>query len=172
MSTQKYRDRSDGTVAENSGTSRPVHPARPELNVKPGGENKTPAPVASPSTTADIARSKSWGRSMGDMGDNSGKAGYGGASSLNPGERPAPATINPLAAKDVVLENIIRGGAHGAQVGDDWQTRPVSKDQYPTTRGMTARGAGGSPSGTVPAKTGAPVSDAAARRNAGLKRTE
>jgi hypothetical protein len=166
MATQRYRHKTDRTVGENeSSPTRATHPARPELEVKPGGENRTPAPVAAPSTTADQARSTSWGRDSGGPGGNPGKNGFGGPSSLNPGERAGAATINPQAPTDAVLDAVIRGGAHGAQVSDDWQTRDLSDPhdnkhgRPPVHPAMASRAAdSGSPGGTVPATTGAPVS--------------
>ena len=116
MATQKYRSQLDNTVGENeAGPTRAVHPARPELAVKAGAENKTPAPLAKPLTTGEIARATSWGRSMGDAGDNASKQGYGGPSSLNPGEKGGVATVNPLATTDAVLDGLIRGGTRGTR---------------------------------------------------------
>jgi len=137
---------------------RPVHPGAPELSVRPGGENRTPAPINFPSTTADQARSTSWGRSGSKATDNPGANGYGGPSSLNPGERAAAATINAGASTDVVLEGLIRDGAHGQP---DWQTRDLTSahdnphGRVPTHDAMK----GPAPAGTVPARTGTPAFD-------------
>lgn len=173
MATQKYRSRLDTTVGENvAGPTRAVHPARPELPVKAGSENKTPAPLAPPSTTADQARSTSWGRSSGGAGDNPGKQGYGGPSSLNPGERAAPATINANAKTDAVLDNLIRGGVgHGIDRGDNWQTRDLTDPHDNPHKAAPIHSAmtGAAPGPKVPAKTGARADDSAARRNAQLK---
>lgn len=176
MATQKYRSRSDQTVAENEGTSRPVHPARPELPVKAGAENKTPAPVAAPTTTPDMARSTSWGRDSGGPGGNSGKQGYGGPSSLNPGERAGPATVNGNAKTDTVLDGLIRGGVRALDQGDNWQTRSLDDPHdnphkaAPVHPNMKPANSGGAPAGQVPSKLGAPVTDdSALRRNERLK---
>lgn len=177
MATQRYRSRLDKTVGENEASpTRATHPARPEVQPKPGAENRTPAPVAPPSTTADMARSTSWGRSSGAPGDNPGKSGFGGPSSLNPGERSGPATINAQASHDAVLDALVKGGAHGAQVSDDWQTRQLGGEgkegRVPSHPNMRPANAGGAPLGQVPAKTGmrADADDSDARRNAALKR--
>ena len=47
---------------------------------KTGAPGPTPAPVKQVDALA-LARSTSWGHSLGDPGDNSGKNGYGGTSS-------------------------------------------------------------------------------------------
>lgn len=171
MATQAYRDRSDETVAENSGTSRPVHPARPELPVKAGSENKTPAPL----TTADLTRRKdtAWGRAGDQPQDqNPGKNGFGGPSSIPPGTHAPAATVNPMAPRDLVLDAIVKGGAHGAQISDDWQTREVSDTPFPSAMNMRTRAPdSGSPGSKVPAATSPASSDADARRSAAVKRT-
>jgi hypothetical protein len=155
MATTRYRHPSDRTVGTNAATRRPVHPGAPELPVKAGRENKTPPPVNAPSTTADLARSTSWGRAGNRATDNPGRNGYGGASSVNPGEAAAKATINPQASTDTVLEGLVRGGVRSLDQSDDWQTRKLSPDRVPVHPDMK----GASPSGTVPAKTGTPVFD-------------
>ena len=125
MATQAYRSRFDNTVGSNEGTAKVAPGHAPELQPKPGAENKTPAPLRTVS---------------------------GEASSLNPGERTGPATINPMARVDAVLDNVLRGAETG---GDDWQTRPVdSSRDCPVAFGMKPRAA----SGTVPASTGTSVS--------------
>lgn len=173
MATQVYMPREtkkkNVDVTRLAQTQAPGHP--PELQPRDGAENRTPSPTRAPTSTADIARSTSWGRSMGDPGDNASKQGFGGASSLNPSEKAGPATIDPHgpAGADPVLRNLAMGTRRAIDANDDWQTREISREPYPTTRGISARGSGGSPSGTVPAKTGAPADDSAARRNAGLR---
>jgi len=137
MATQKYRSRLDKTVGENRGSPTKV-PGHGQVAFPKGGENKTPSPTKAV-TTPDQARSTSWGRSSGAPGDNSGKQGFGGASSVNPGERPGPATVNPQASTDTVLDSLIRGGVRALDTGDDWQTRVVDPTPYPTTRGMAKR---------------------------------
>ncbi|MGH7223785.1 MAG: hypothetical protein ACRELF_11190 [Gemmataceae bacterium] len=130
MSTQNYRSRFDDTVGENESTQRPAT----------GRENLTPAPRDTAGT------------------DNPGVNRYCGPSSLAPGAKAAPAAINAQASKDVLLDNIIAvGTAHtpkrGAlNDGDDWQTRQTAPGNVPIHDSMHANN--GSPSGTVPAKTG------------------
>lgn len=152
MATQKYRSRSDQTVAENEGTSRPVHPARPELPVKAGRENKTPAPTA---------------RRDYSMNEKQPTRGYGNdhdatPSSILPGET-VSAPFGAQAPKDAVLEGLQRGGLKGLDQQDDWQTRDLSDPHdnkfkaSPTHPGMKSANIGGAPSGQVPAKCGAPV---------------
>lgn len=168
MATQKYRSRLDKTVGENRGSPTKV-PGHGQVAFPKGGENKTPAPTGAV-TTPDQARATSWGRSGGAAGDNSGKNGFGGASSVNPGERPGPATVNPQASTDRVLDALISGGVRALDTGDDWQTRKVDDTAYPTTPSLAKRGAdSGSPGGTIPAKNGNPTSDWDARRAAQLK---
>lgn len=151
MATQSYRHKTDKTVGANVTTQKLAPGHAPELQPKPGAENKTPAPTRTP----EQMRSTSWGRSGGDPGDNSGKNGYAGASSLNPGERSGPATVNPLASTDAVLDNIIRDKEAG---GDSWQTRRLddprdhNKAASPIHPAMHKNT--GSPSGVVPPKTG------------------
>lgn len=158
MATQKYRSRLDTTVGENeAGPTRATHPARPELPVKAGRENKTPAPLATPTTTSDQARATSWGRSGGDRGDNAGKQGYGGPSSLNPGERAGEATISPQASHDAVLDGLVRGGVRALDKGDSWQTRSLDDPhdnphgRPPVHSAMKPANQGGAPSGQIPA---------------------
>ena len=149
MATQKYRSRFDHTVGENEGTTRPVHPARPELPVKAGAENRTPAPTK---TYDPTMKDKTWGRESGNPGGNA----YSGASSIMPGQKAPAATINPQAPTDVLLDNIIRGGTARGSDGDDYQTRSLTdphdnpKGRVPVHPNMT----GPSPGGTVPAKCG------------------
>lgn len=156
MATQSYRSRLDKTVGENSAS--PVKVAgRPPVKYKTGGENLTPPPTK-PVTTPEMARSTSFGRSSGDAGDNPGKNGFGGASSVNPGERPGPATVNPQASTDSVLSALIHGGVAALDKGDDWQTRSdayADAKGYPLHDGLAKRRVdSGSPGGTIPAKTG------------------
>lgn len=154
MATQNYRDRSDETVKLNELTAKIAPGHAPEQQPKPGAENRTPSPVRPVTTTADQARSTSWGRSGGGPGDNPGKQGYGGASSLNPGERSAPATINPNAPNDAVLQGLIEGRTARLDAQDPWQTRPVTDEQaVPTTFGHRDRTAD-SNAAKVPAKLG------------------
>ncbi|MGH6670748.1 MAG: hypothetical protein ACRECV_02085 [Xanthobacteraceae bacterium] len=140
MSYQGYRSKTDRTTNQNESTKRPVHPARPELDVKPGGENLTPSPQALAGT------------------DNPGVNRYCGPSSIQPGTKAMPASINAQAPKDVLLDNIIAvGTAHTAKRGalndgDNWQTRELAPDNVPVHDSMHANN--GSPSGKVPAKTG------------------
>lgn len=160
MAFQGYRHRTDKTVGANVTTQKlaPGHP--PEKQPKAGAENKTPAPVRAPTTTPDMARSTSFGRSSGDNGDNSGKQGYGGPSSLNPGERAGPATVNPQAPTDRVLSALIEGGTAALDKGDDWQTRSLDDPHdnphkaSPAHPFMKPANQGGAPSGKVPPKTG------------------
>ncbi len=134
---------------------------------KKGGENLTPAPTKSPDTTEAIARSTSWGRSSGDPKDNSSKQGYGGASSLNPGERSGPATVD-ASPTDAVKEALISAGATAQP---NWQTRSEDFDgeqKIPTAFGMKKQQG---PVGSFPAKgtNGAIDDNALARRNAMLR---
>lgn len=172
MATQAYMSRnSDGKkvdVTKLAQRQAPGHPA--ELQPRDGAENRTPAPTREPTSTADLARSTSWGRSSGDMGDNPGKAGYGGASSLNPSEKAGDPVFSPLgpAGADPVLRNLAMGTARAIDANDDWQTRQVDKTPYPARHGMKHRtGDGAIPKTTQPAS-----GDEASRRNAALKRTE
>ena len=154
MATQKYRSRLDQTVGENKASPTKV-PGRGPQKYRTGGENATPAPTGAV-TTPDQARSTSWGRSSGAAGDNPGKQGYGGPSSVNPGERPGPATVNPQARTDTVLDGLIRGGVAALDKQDDWQTRKLDDTSSPVHPAMAKRGSdSGSPGGTIPAKTGA-----------------
>jgi hypothetical protein len=174
MATQSYRHRLDKTVGENASSPTKVA-GRPPVKYRDGTENKTPAPTG-PVTTPDQARSTSWGRSGGAAGDNPGKQGYGGASSVNPGERSGPATVNPQASTDRVLDALISGGVRALDTDDDWQTRRLDDTGDKNLKAssvhpaMQKRGAdSGSPGGTVPAKNGNPTSDWDARRAAMLK---
>ncbi len=169
MATQKYRSRLDHTVGANGATPKtaPGHP--PELQPKAGAENLTPPPTKQVDTLA-LARSTSWGHSLGDPGDNPGKQGFGGASSVNPGECAGKATIDPQASTDTVLDSLIRGGVAALDKGDDWQTRKLDDTASPVHPAMAKRGiADGSPGGTIPAKNGNPAADWDARRAAMLK---
>ena len=148
------------------------------MRYRTGGENKTPAPTKQVDTLA-LARSTSWGHSLGDPGDNPGKSGYGGASSINPGERAGPATVNPQAPTDGVLGALVKGGVRALDTDDDWQTRRLDDEgdknlgTSPVHPAMTTRGVdSGSPGGTIPAKNGNPTSDWDARRAAALTRTK
>jgi hypothetical protein len=177
MATQKYRSRLDKTVGENRGSPTKV-PGHGQVAFPKGGENKTPSPTG-PVTTPDAARSTSWGRSSGAAGDNSGKQGYGGPSSVNPGERPGPATVNPQASTDRVLDALISGGVAALDASDDWQTRRLDDTGDKNLKAssvhpaMAKRGVdSGSPGGTVPAKNGNPTSDWDARRAAALKQAK
>lgn len=176
MATQNYRDRSDETVGENSGTSRPVHPARPELNVPAGGENKTPAPVRS-AGELEVLRAGAWGgaETVAPGGDNPGRNRYAGPVSLPPGVKADKAAISAMAPKDAVLEGVIAGkhGVASLDVIDDWQTRRVDDRELPPTHGATHRtAADGSPGGQIPKSQLLGPSDAQMRRAAGLKQTE
>lgn len=178
MATQSYMDRN--TVKKKIDVTRlaqrqaPGHP--PELQPRDGAENRTPSPTREPTTTSlEISRSRSWGRAAGSASDNPGAMGAATPSSLNPGERAGPATIDPLgpAGADPVLENLRMGTARAVDQSDDWQTRQdVSREQYPAAFGHRLRTAdAGSPGGTVPKHCGAPVNDdSAARRDAAVKR--
>ena len=101
--------------------------------------------------------------------------GWGGASSVQPGET-VSAKLKVNAPVDAVLDNVIRGSGKRKPSdigGDDWQTRTVDPTPYPTTRGMAKRGiADGSPGSQVPAKNGNPTSDWDARRAAALKQAK
>jgi len=174
MATQSYRHRLDKTVGENASSPTKVA-GRPPVKYRDGTENKTPAPTG-PVTTPDQARSTSWGRSGGAAGDNPGKQGYGGASSVNPGERPGPATVNPQASTDRVLDALISGGVQALDTADDWQTRRLDDTgdknlkASPVHPAMAKRGIdSGSPGSAVPAKNGNMSSDFDARRAAQLK---
>lgn len=180
MATQSYYERStkkSGVDVERlRQTQVPGHP--PELQPKPGAEGRTPSPTRAPTSTADQARSTSWGRSDGsrDAGNsNPGKQGFGQASSLNPSEKAGPATIDPLgpAGADPILQNLRMGTARAidADNGADWQTRNsdyADAKGFPPAMGMRPRGA----DGTIPKTTQPADGDEAARRQAGLKRTE
>jgi hypothetical protein len=156
MAYQGYRSKTDKTVGENEASPTKVA-GRPDLKYRDGGENRTPAPVREVSIT-ETARSTSWGRSMGDAGDNSGKQGYGGPSSVNPGERTGPATVNPCAPVDAVKDAILAGGAKATQRSDDWQTRNsdyTSEQADPTAWGNRSRAMDdGSPGSVIPKKNG------------------
>lgn len=137
MANQSYRSRLDKTVGENNGTARPVHPAQPTLPVKPGRENKTPAPTRYDPTAKD----HTFGRASGNPGGNA----YGGPSSITPGTKAIQAVVNPQAPTDQVLENIVavgtaqtaKRGAPGDTHGDDWQVRQLSTDDAaPPSYGM------------------------------------
>lgn len=166
MATQAYASRDNDPkkkvdVTRLAQTQAPGHP--PEKPPRDGAENRTPAPLRPPVTTADMARATSWGRSSGDPGDNSGRQGYGGPSSLNPGERSGKAAIDPHgpAGADPVLQNLIHGTARAIDGEDDWQTNPAYNQPkpFPSAHGHTSRQANsGSPGGVVPQKTGARVS--------------
>jgi hypothetical protein len=172
MAFQGYRHKSDKTVGENAASPTKVPGYGRPVAYKTGAENKTPSPTG-PVTTPDMARTTSWGRSSGAAGDNPGKAGFGGPSSVNPGERAGPATVDPQAPVDGVLNALIQGGVRALDTADDWQTRKVNDTAYPTTPGTAKRGpASGSPGGTVPLKNGSPTSDWDARRAAALKQAK
>ncbi len=171
MATQRYRDRSDETVGLNELTPSVAPGHAPEKQPAPGAENKTPAPLS----TAELARVKdtAWGRAGDQPGDqNPGKNGYGGASSLSPGQRAPAAKVNPLAPRDAVLDAVIaRGTARAGALNDDWQVRRIEDTQLPAAGGLVKRGIdSGSPGGTVPASTGMTSSDADERRAAALQR--
>jgi hypothetical protein len=174
MATNKWRHKSDLTVGENESSPTKV-PGRPAVKYKTGGENLTPSPTKQVDTLA-LARSTSWGHSLGDPGDNPGKNGFGGASSVNPGERAGPATVSPQAPTDNVLEGLIRGGVRALDTGDDWQTRNAAyadPKPFPSAHGQAKRGVdSGSPGGTIPAKNGNPTSDWDARRAQQLKQAK
>ncbi len=167
MAHQGYRHKSDKTVGENKASPTKVA-GRGPVKYKTGTENKTPAPVK-PAPTPDELRSTAWGR--GSYGAN----GWGGASSVQPGET-VSAKLKVNAPVDAVLDNVIRGSGKRKPSdigGDDWQTRTVDPTPYPTTRGMAKRGiADGSPGSQVPAKNGNPTSDWDARRAAALKQAK
>ena len=172
MSTQKYRHGSDRTVGENRSSPTKVPGYGRPVTYRDGTENKTPAPTR-PVTTPDMARSTSWGRSSGAPGDNPGKQGYGGASSVNPGERAGPATVNPQASTDRVLDVLISGGVAALDRQDNWQTRTLDDSAPPVHPAMAKRGIdSGSPGSAVPAKNGNMSSDFDARRAAAVKRTD
>jgi hypothetical protein len=151
MATQAYRGRLT-TTGKNSGTARPARPARPELPVKAGVDNKTPPPV----TTAELAVKKdtAWGRG-GDQANPGGNA-YGGARSIPPGFKAAPAAVNPHGGTDAVLDGLVAGGVRGLDGSDDWQTRSLT-DPGDRNRGRVPVNPGTSgarPGGTVPSKCG------------------
>ena len=76
MATQKYRSQLDKTVGENRGSPTKV-PGHGQVTFPKGGREQN----AKPDRAGHYARSgtaKSWGRSSGAAGDNSGKQGYGG----------------------------------------------------------------------------------------------
>lgn len=159
MATQSYRHRLDKTVGENESSPTKVA-GRPPQKYRDGRENRTPAPTG-PVTTPDQARATSWGRSGGGAGDNPGKQGYGGPSSVNPGERTAPATVNPNAPTDQVLDGLIRGGVRALDTQDGWQTRRLDDEgdknlgTSPVHPAHAKRGIdSGSPGGKIPARTG------------------
>ena len=161
MATQNYRSRSDSTVGANSGTKKIAPGHAPELQPKAGSENRTPPPV----TTAQLALEKdsAWGRS-GPQG-NPGQNAYGGASSLSPGQKAAPATISAQAKTDVVLDNLVKVGSARGSDGDDWQTRSLTdphdnpKGRVPVHPNTTGARSGG----IVPAKCGTLNDDADTR---------
>ncbi len=174
MATQKYRSRLDATVGENKASPTKVA-GRGPVRYKDGTENATPAPVKQVDALS-IARSTSWGHSLGDPGDNPGKNGYGGASSINPGERAGKATVAPQAPTDNVLDALISGGIAALDKGDDWQTRQLDDEgdknhgTSPVHPSFAKRGpASGSPGGVIPTKNGSPTSDWAQRRAQQLK---
>jgi hypothetical protein len=105
--------------------------------------------------------------------------GYGGASSINPGERAGPAAIDPMSpgdhpgTHDPVMDAVLKGGMKAADAADNWQTRDVDKTQLPAAGNLVKRGIdSGSPGGTVPASCGMVSSDADDRRAAALKRAQ
>jgi hypothetical protein len=137
MAYQGYRAPHDGTVGRNAATEP----------VKNGGELKTPPPV-------NLA-----------PGGNPGRNGYTGASSANPGQKAGSANVNPQADTDAVMDAVIRDGAHGAQLSDDWQTRTVDDTPLPPAFGTRNRDSDGV--ATVPAKTGGSDFDPSAVRKPG-----
>jgi hypothetical protein len=149
MANQSYRNRLDNTVGTNSGTKKVVHPAAPELQPKPGAENKTPSPTR---TYDPTAKDHTYGRANGNPGTNA----YAGAVSIMPGQKAMPAAVNPGAPVDAVLEGLQHGGVRGLDSQDDWQTRSLTdphdnpKGRVPTNPGAQGARAGG----TVPAKCG------------------
>jgi hypothetical protein len=178
MATQKYRSRLDKTVGENAASPTKVPGYGRPVAYRKGGENATPAPTG-PVTTPEQARATSWGRSGGAAGDNPGKNGFGGRSSVNPGERAGPATVNPQASTDGVLDSLVRGGVAALDNADDWQTRRLDDTgdknlkSSPVHPAMTKRSVdNGRPGGTIPAKNGNPTSDWDARRSAALMRAK
>jgi hypothetical protein len=145
MAYQGYRHKTDKTV----GNHAPVE------SVKAGGKNKTPAPLTQ--LTVNLGRDTAWGASNGGPQDNSGKNRYGGPSSVDPGMKGGEPNIRAMPDTDLVLDAVLKGGAHGAQVSDDWQTRDIGMEQAdPTTFGMRNRSNEGA---KVPAKTGTPEFD-------------
>ena len=168
MAYQGYRHESDKTVGSNEGTksTAPGH-EHAVTTPPPGGENKTPAPLNTAGDVRAMLKDRAWGRAGDQPQDqNSGKNGFGLASSLHPGEKGAPATLNPQAGTDAVLEGLQRGGLKALDVQDDWQTRKTKSDAIPTTFGMHKPAAGA----TVPSTTGhSPMADEANRRAAALK---
>lgn len=161
MAFQGYRSKKDLTVGENR--SSPVKVAgKPPMKYRDGTENKTPSPTK-PAPTPDELRSTAWGR--GSYGAN----GWGGGSSVMPGEK-VQSALKVNAPVDAVLDNVIRGSESGS---DDWQTRQVDPNPYPTTPGLAKRGPdSGSPGGQIPLKNGSPTSDWDARRAAALTRAK
>ncbi len=152
MATQSYMPRDtekkNVDVTKLAQTQAPGHP--PELQPKPGAENRTPAPTRAPADLSEIARSKSWGRDNG----NPGAQAYGGPSSLNPSEKAPPANIDPHgpAGADPVLRNLAMGTARAVDQSDNWQTRrDVPSTGFKPALGMHAPKS----DGTVPSKTGA-----------------
>ena len=135
----------DSTVGANSGTKKIAPGHAPELQPKPGSENKTPAPT----TTVSLALGKDtmWGASDGGPHGNPGANRYGGASSIAPGTKAAPATINAQAPTDVVLDNLVKVGSARGSHGDDWQTRDLTDphDNPKRSRGCASWNAGRTP---------------------------
>ncbi len=163
---QGYRHKSDRTVGENESSPTKVA-GRPEMQYRDGTENLTPPPVKAfdPLTARDSA----WGRAT-TGSNNPGKNSFNGPVSTPPGAKADPADVNPQAGTDLVLDAVVKGGAHGAQVSDDWQTRNsdfTSEQADPTAKGMRSRNNEG---GTIPKKIGASILDNSAARRAAMLR--
>jgi hypothetical protein len=154
MATSNYRSRFDQTTGENSGSTRPVHPSRPELQVQAGAENKTPAPVKR------VA-----------MNEKDPQRGYGNnhdatPSSILPGET-VTAPFSAMAPVDTALDAIKQ---RGSRVPNSDDLKDVESN-VPTHPAMAKRAPdSGSPGiQKFPEKNGSPTSDWDARRAAQLK---
>ena len=154
MATTNYmprggRDNDPARVQKSAQKLAPGH--APELQPRPGAENRTPAPTRVYDPTA---KDRTWGRESGNPGGNA----YSGASSLSPGQKAPPATIDPHGpgGADPVLKNLAMGVKRAIDGDDNWQQRDLNdagdrnRGRVPTHPNMT----GPSPGGTVPAKCG------------------
>lgn len=139
MAHQGYRHKSDKTVGENKASPTKVA-GRGPVKYKTGTENKTPAPVK-PAPTPDELRSTAWGR--GSYGAN----GWGGASSVQPGET-VSAKLKVNAPVDAVLDNVIRGSGSVSRLTSVATTgkrersirlRILRRGEWPSAASLTAR---------------------------------